>query len=258
MSPPLKREKLLTLRRKEAPAADATPPAAGETEKAGPELFTFVANDGDFDHYDDRNTVEGWQLDLYNGNPLILWMHDDSAPNWLGLRPEKPILPIGKGRAYVEGNALMVDVEFDMGDAFAAEISRKVKGGFLSAVSVRYLLVEGKYRENERHGYDSDEQVLLEVSVVTIPGNPRALRQKGASTEEDPAVLAAAEQRAVEILSRLKGPGIWLTTKSTSDLAVALKGALAAPPPAPSPAPPSFTADDVPGLVKALFTDTPK
>lgn len=165
---------------------------AGEAAKAAPaddrpkaKVFKFRANDGDFDRYQDRLNVQGWKLDAFNANPVILLNHDTGAPSWCS--PGSGVLPIGKGKAYPEQQkdgswALMVDIEFDQDDELAQRVEKKVEAGILNAVSVRYIMTEGKYRENERGGYDSDEQELLEISVVTIPGNQRAVRAKDART----------------------------------------------------------------------------
>jgi phage head maturation protease len=121
--------------------------------------------------------VKGWKLDAFNANPVILLNHDDGSGGFLGMG-RKDVLPIGKGRAYVEGEALMVDIEFDQKDDLAKRVEQKVADGFLNAVSVRYLLQEGKFKSNDLGGIDSDEQELLEISLVNIPGNQRAVRVK--------------------------------------------------------------------------------
>lgn len=153
--------------------------AAASEAKA--KVYKFRANDGDWDRYQDRISVGGWKLDAFNANPVILFNHDAGDGGFLGLG-RKDVLPIGKGRAYVEGDALMVDIEFDQTDEFAKKVESKVEQGILNAVSVRYVM--SKYHENERGGYDCDEQELLEISVVTIPGNQRALRVKALSADE--------------------------------------------------------------------------
>jgi HK97 family phage prohead protease len=150
-----------------------------------PKVFTFRANDGQADRYQDRNKVAGWKTDAYKANPVVLLNHNDRE------------LPIGKGRAYAEGDALMVDIEFDQADDLAKRVEGKVEGGFLNAVSVRYLLQEGKFRSNELGGIDSDEQELLEISIVTIPGNQRAVRVKGLETPEDIFEANVAELAAI-------------------------------------------------------------
>lgn len=158
------RDKLFRLEAiKQAPGADGT--------AAGPTRYKFRANDGEWDRYQDRLSVKGWQLDAFKANPVLLFNHNASA------------LPIGKAHVYVEGDALMAEVEFDQDDEFARKVEQKVAKGILSAVSVRYLM--HKYHQNERGGFDSDEHELLELSVVTIPGNQRATRAKGLDDVQD-------------------------------------------------------------------------
>jgi HK97 family phage prohead protease len=138
-----------------------------------PKVYTFRANDGLPDRYGDRNSVKGWKLANYNANPVILFNHDDATTPGTERN-----LPIGRGFAYVRDDALLVDITFDHSDPFAQAVERKVDAGILNAVSVRYRLTAGKYRQNELGGIDSDEQELLEISIVTIPGNQRAVRVK--------------------------------------------------------------------------------
>ena len=154
-------------------------------------LYTFRANDGEVDRYQDRVSVSGWKLDAYNANPVVLYQHDECA----GLESGAPILPIGKGLAYVDGDALMVDIQFDQDDEFARKVEAKVAGGFLNAVSVRYVMQD--FKQNELGGYDSLSQELLEISVVVVPGNQRALRVKGLEAD------AAAERMADLVTARV-------------------------------------------------------
>lgn len=169
MPAPLSRVRLFTFQ-KDAPLHVEGPPT----------VFTFRANDGDFDRYNDRLSVTGWMLDAFNANPVILYNHDDGSGGFFGTG-RKDVLPIGKGRAYVQGDALLVDVEFDQDDDFARKVESKVARGILNAVSVRYLM--HRYHENERGGFDCEQQELLEISVVTIPGNQRAVRVKELADE---------------------------------------------------------------------------
>ena len=178
-----------------APDQSAAGSPAPRTKAAGPATYTFLLSDGDFDRYDDRLSVKGWQLEAFNANPVIFYNHDSG----IGFLSDRKTLPIGKGRAYVAGNALMLDVQFDQDDPFAAAVEKKVAKGILNAVSVGYRMLEGQFRENERHGYDCDAQELLEASVVTIPGNARALRVRALTPES----LKAFEAQATEVLSAL-------------------------------------------------------
>jgi len=163
----------------------------------GRRVYTFRASDGDFDRYSDRLNVKGWRIDAYNANGVVLFNHDDGAQ--AALTGAEPPLPIGKGRVYVEGDALMIDVEFDDDDDFAKRVERKVAKGILNAVSVRYLMLPGQYRANDRGGFDCDAQELLEVSIVTIPGNARAVRAKSLDGEGEDVVERIAK-RVVALL----------------------------------------------------------
>lgn len=177
----------------------------GNPEEGKPTVYKFRANDGEFDRYNDRLNIKGWKLDDFNANPVIFYNHDSG----LGLCDDRKTLPIGKARAYVEGDALMVDIEFDQDDEFAKAVESKVAKGILNAVSVGYRMVEGKYRENEKSGWDCDEQELLEISVVTIPGNQRALRIKAAQDARQKFaddIIERAVDRVVKVLEQRLAP----------------------------------------------------
>lgn len=191
MTGPITRSLRLSAVRKDAATLSAVESIGGRR------VFKFKASDGDFDRYSDRLNVKGWRVDGYNANGVVLYNHDDGAS--AAITGAEPQLPIGKGRVYVEGDALMVDVEFDDEDEFAKKVERKVSKGILNAVSVRYLMLPGQYRQNERGGYDCDAQELLEVSVVTIPGNSRAVRSKSLDEAPDDLVERIAT-RVVELL----------------------------------------------------------
>jgi len=190
---------------------------AADPADGSPKIYKFRANDGDFDRYQDRNAVSGWQLDNFNANPVILWMHDDASGGAFGGSSDR--LPIGRGRAYVEGDALMVDIEFDQGDEFAKQIEGKVERGILNAVSVRYLM--HKYHENEQGGFDSDEQELLEISVVVIPGNQRATRIKAESDTRAELIkeIVAAVVKAMDAQQSAEQVTPAPTTPAVPDLA---------------------------------------
>jgi len=61
-------------------------------------------------------------------------------------------------------------------------------------------------KQNERGGFDCDAQELLEVSIVTIPENSRALRAKSLDGEGDDIVERIA-QRVVELLDERESEG---------------------------------------------------
>lgn len=123
--------------------------------------------------------ADGWQLANYRKNPIVLWAHD-----YFGNRP-----PIGRAEVKVEGKELLADVTFDAGDSFAADIERKYRQGFLSAVSVGWdtLEIDGKVPEpgelmavmfGGAHGKTITKAELLDISAVPVPGDPDALKER--------------------------------------------------------------------------------
>jgi HK97 family phage prohead protease len=117
--------------------------------------------------------ADGWMLENFSRNNLVLWCHD-----YFGGRP-----PIGKAEASIDTQAkqLKALVTFDMGDPFAAEIARKYREGFLNAVSVGFDIQEmtiptttAELSEPRR----VSKAELLEISAVPIPADPKALMER--------------------------------------------------------------------------------
>lgn len=134
--------------------------------------LSFIASTENVNRYGYSLRNEGWRLDNYNGNPVVLWMHDPWIP------------PIATGTALSQGKTIVLDnVVFDGNDELAASIESKYRRGFLSAVSVSW-----DFQTKEGTPVDSwwgleQEQIdelfydLCEVSAVTVPGDPGALKK---------------------------------------------------------------------------------
>lgn len=145
--------------------------AAREGEK---DIVSFVASTSNPDRYGDIVNQNGWSLDQYRKNNVILLNHNAAQ------------LPIGRGEVAVVDGKLMVDVEFDMGDPMAAEVARKVKAGFMGAVSVGFNAISSTPRSmlNQDSPYYAprgeffEKAELLEISIVTIPANGDAVAAK--------------------------------------------------------------------------------
>lgn len=145
--------------------------------------ITLVASDFSKDRHGTRLSPKGWQLDNFNANPIIAYMHNAYGDS-LCLAPNPDDI-IGKGRAYVEGDELMIDITFEPADInpTAEKVFRKMLFGSLNACSVGFVGHSGHWGEGEEargaknETYYFDEQELLEVSIVNIPSNPNALRR---------------------------------------------------------------------------------
>ena len=147
--------------------------------KAGEEEIKehiFIASTSAPDRHKTVLNQKNWQLDNYNNNPIIGYMHNVYGN---GCNDPDPSDVIGKGRAFFEGGDLRIGIIFDDQDEKAQKVESKVDRGFLNTVSVGFIEVGDGHRGNEDDDEDKDlyyfhGQELLEVSIVNIPSNPEA------------------------------------------------------------------------------------
>ncbi len=131
---------------------DATEKAAdGDTG-----TFKMVITTSDLDRYQEVISMDGWELDHYLKNPVVLWGHDHFT------------LPVGvTQRLYKEDGKLIAEGKFAP-HAHAQEIRRLYDAGVIRASSVGFL-------EKERQGNLITRAELIEWSFVSVPANPYAL-----------------------------------------------------------------------------------
>jgi len=125
----------------------------------------FVISTASIDREGDIINPDGWDLENYKQNPVVLWAHDYWTP------------PIGKALdVSIKDGALVATDRFTPEDInpFGAMIYRMIKGGYLKATSVGFKPIEWTFNEEHR-GYDFLRAELLEHSVVPVPANPEAL-----------------------------------------------------------------------------------
>lgn len=128
----------------------------------------FTISSSAVDRMGDTIAVEGWKLDAFRKNPIVLWAHDSSS------------LPVAKAtKLWIEGEKLKAEAEFTpVGMArFNDTVYEMYKQGFLSATSVGFAPLKYAFTDDpqRRFGIDFIEQVLLEFSAVPVPANPEAL-----------------------------------------------------------------------------------
>lgn len=160
----------------------------GKSLKGDRKLFTFLASSYTEDRDAERVNQNGWMLDLYRGNPVVLDSHNyGSIDAIIGRTVSLRISPEG----------LESDIEF--ADTERGRLAQHlVETGFLNAVSVGFRSLE---RSGSRLGKEKLEHVkseLLEISMVCVPANPEALRRRAAELAEDVAEVA----KAGRVLSR--------------------------------------------------------
>jgi len=141
--------------------------------KDGP--LEFTASSEILNRHGFRLRHDGWRVDNFAANPVVLWMHASWIP------------PIGKAamRKDPDAKRLMATVTFDIeGDELAATVDGKFRRGYLHAVSVGLDFVDEdgaplnwwamKPGEiEEKAFYD-----LAELSAVTVPADPTAVREQ--------------------------------------------------------------------------------
>lgn len=120
-----------------------------------------VGSSGVLDRHGDTVNPNGWNLENFKKNPVILYGHDHRG------------LPIGKAiNVEVKDGKLMFDIQFSKKSQLATEVWNLIKEGILKAVSVGFMVEEWGMAGDP---YTIMKQELFELSVVTIPANPEAL-----------------------------------------------------------------------------------
>ena len=155
------------------PLAAAQVRASFDTEikaEGDSRTLTFTISTASVDRMGDTISVDGWKLDAFRKNPVVLWAHDASS------------LPVAKAdKLWVESGKLMAQAEFTPAGMarFNDTVFDMLKGGFLNATSVGFSPLKYAFTDDpqRRFGIDFMEQELLEFSVVPVPANAEALIQ---------------------------------------------------------------------------------
>lgn len=130
----------------------------------GPDL-TFVLSDATVDRYGDVVEPDGWDLGNFRKNPIALFNHNSDAPigHWESVRIAGGKL-VGKLVMAAEGTSVRID-----------ELRRLIDQGILRATSVGFMPKE-RAENKDTGGYRFTRQELMEVSLVSVPANPNAVR----------------------------------------------------------------------------------
>jgi HK97 family phage prohead protease len=135
------------------------------TESDEERVLNFRISTETPDSYNDVIKADGWDLERFEKNPVVLWAHDHRQP------PVGQALSVGVEDGDLVASAKFADAETY---AFADTVYRLLKKGFLRATSVGFFPKEWTYDE-DRGGYNFIGQELFEFSIVPVPANPDAL-----------------------------------------------------------------------------------
>ena len=162
---------------------------------AGP--LVFVASTGEVDRHGDTVAPEGWRLDAYRDNPVVLWAHDYGEP------------AIGRAEAvWSDGRALRARLEFAPTE-FAGQVERLYRQGYQRGVSVGFRPLRFEERRDPVNGAFLGirflEQELLEISAVPVPANGGALlADDSRGSAEAPTETGRALDEVVGLLRGLR------------------------------------------------------
>ena len=142
---------------------------AAETEEN--RVLRFIGSDSKVDRDGDVIDINAWQLKQYKQNPVVLLGHKYG---------ELPVAKTKKVWVNTETQQLMFDIEFP--DASVSAIGdtlyKLYKNGFMTATSVGFI-PDYKTMEYPKNVKGINRIIknadLLEISLVSVPANPRAL-----------------------------------------------------------------------------------
>lgn len=130
----------------------------------------FTISTAAIDRESDVISTDGWELDQYRQNPVVLYGHDYGG------------LPVARAvEVELTKDALTAVDRFTPREInpFGYMVYQMIRGKFLNATSVGFRPLEYVYNEDHK-GYDFMRQELLEHSVVPVPANPEALQAASA------------------------------------------------------------------------------
>ena len=181
----------------------------------GNAVATFVLSTDDVDRHGDVVSADGWRLEAYRQNPVLLWAHEYRIP------------AIGRALSvWTEPHRLLASIEFAP-SSFAQEVAALYAEGFQWGVSVGFRPIRWEERRDSRTGALLGlrylEQELLEVSAVPVPANRQALRREA----EGDALTLAPSPREMELAGT--GAGIQWHTIAVGALLAELEAGRRAP-----------------------------
>lgn len=146
-----------------------------KTADDGAKRYVFTISTGTIDRDRDVIDVAGWYTDAFmrSGGPVLFGHGFDINGT----------MPVGKAtKIWATQRGLKAEMVFIPNDPFAERVQRAVDFGALRATSVGFRPLPGKAAWNEeRGGIDFHEQELLEFSIVPVPANAEAVREKSAT-----------------------------------------------------------------------------
>jgi hypothetical protein len=163
----------------------------------------------------DTIALEGWRLDAFKANGVLLWCHDYGMPpigmvSGVAVEPGRRLFAVEA--TFLSENLAPAGMEAEH-VAFAIMIGKMYLAGMLKGFSIGMMPLRYAWNE-ERGGVDFLEQELLELSCCSVPMNSECLLgAKSAGITLTP-WLAFAEKR----LDGDERAPFWLSTRAASTI----------------------------------------
>lgn len=146
---------------------------SAKAEKVEKRILRFIGSDSSVDRDGDSITVSAWDLKNYRKNPVVLFGHNQSAE--AVARTKKVWIDSDKKQ-------LLFDIEFPEPEVSSKgdSLYKLYKAGYMHATSVSFIPDFSKItypdRKNNKGPYRIfNGQELMEISLVSVPANARAL-----------------------------------------------------------------------------------
>jgi phage head maturation protease len=153
--------------------------------------LSFTISTNKVDRSLDSINPDGWDLEAYKKNPVVLWAHDST------MVPPAKAVDIGVVDGRLRAKTVFVPKDNPAVGAFAEGIFQLYKGGFLNATSVGFLPIEMNYSDepSRKGGLNFTKQELMEFSLVPVPANSEALLEgKAAGIDVSPVIDCYVQQ----------------------------------------------------------------
>jgi len=172
----------------------------------------FTISTGAIDRDNDTINPDGWNLENYMKNPVVLFAHDYRS------------LPVANALAtWVENGKLKSRAKFTPQELypFGYMVYQFYREGFMKATSVGFNPAKWQFSEDRKWGVDFLEQELLEYSCVPVPANPEALIEAGAKGI-DTSPLKEWAEKVLDEWHQEKG--LWLPKSKVEQVFALLDG----------------------------------